>query len=90
MQIGDVTTPKARKEHDCFWCGEIIFKHETYARWVWKNDVVETIKVHTECKDAWDSLPASENEIWFGEFSRGCTCEHGQCKCPDPMIKYTN
>lgn len=86
MMLGDVTTPKARKDHSCFWCGEIIFQHETYARWTWKNDVVETIKVHTECREAWSKLPACDNEIWFGEFCRGCTCESGRCKCLIPGI----
>ena len=87
--VGEVTTQKAAKEHDCWWCGELIFQHETYARWMWKDgkDLLTT-KVHMECRKAWDSLSVDEaREVMFAEFNRGCCCENGDCRCPDPLNK---
>lgn len=86
MQVGEVTVQKAAKEHTCWWCGELIFQHETYARWTWKHGRdLTAVKVHTECREAWNSLPYGEHEVEFGEFCRGCTCERGRCRCADPI-----
>ena len=84
MILGEVTTQKAAKEHTCWWCGELIFQHETYVRWTWKdgNDLLP-IKVHEECRKAWNQLPSDEREVEFAEFNRGCTCERDRCKCSD-------
>lgn len=80
------TTQKARKEYDCFWCGEKITPGWFYTKWAWKYDDgdVETLRVHAECKCAWDD--ASDREGWYYEtmpyeHDRGCCCEHGRCEC---------
>jgi hypothetical protein len=84
MILGEVTTQKAAKEHTCWWCGELIFQHETYVRWTWKNgNDLLSIKVHEECRKAWNELPSDEQEVEFSEFNRGCTCERDRCKCTD-------
>jgi len=88
MILGEVTTQKAAKEHTCCWCGELIFQHETYVKWLWKDGRdLQSVKVHTECRKAWNSLPCGEQEIMFGEFSRGCTCERDHCRCKSSLVE---
>lgn len=82
MMMSSVTTHKARKLHDCWWCSERIEPGTKYIRWVWKDGKsLDTVKCHPECKDAWDSLEYGEDEVSFGSFCRGCTCERGACEC---------
>ena len=84
MQIGNTTTQVARKQHDCWWCGEPIEPGETYSRWVWEDDgELLPTKVHPECREVWSKLPYEESEVEQGEFSRGCLCEHGNCRCEE-------
>jgi len=88
MQIGSTTTPIARKRHQCWWCGESIEPGTKYVRWLCKDGDVVQVKVHPECCIAWDSLSFSEvQEVHLGEFNRGCTCEHGYCRCPAQQEK---
>jgi len=84
MILGEATMQKAAKEHDCWWCGELIFQHENYARWTWKDgNGLLSVKVHEECRTAWNQLPQGEREVGFAEFSRGCDCDHGgTTTCP--------
>jgi len=73
----------AKKKHICWWCGEAIKAGEKYARWRYA-DAGECLPVlcHEECKEAWKNLDCSERDcVGFAEFNRGCTCEHGWCKC---------
>jgi hypothetical protein len=83
--IGYKPSIKARKFHTCYWCGERIKKGEQYARWAWvENGVVDSIRVHPECKDAWHA--AAEEEWGYyktgpGDHCRGCMCERGWCQC---------
>lgn len=75
----------ARKQHDCWWCAEPILKGQRYARWTWAEDgVLSMVKCHLECRDAWRRLAheeGGESYVDFGEFSRGCLCEHDRCEC---------
>jgi len=82
MLIGEVTAQTARKAHVCWWCGEQIEPGDEYTRWLWKDaGDVQPVKTHRECREAWSTLPYGENEVEFGEFCRGCTCERGACRC---------
>jgi len=86
--IGSVTTPRARKEHECWWCGEKIRVGEQYSRWLWKeSEDVEAIKVHPECNEAWAGSSDVEDGVPFGEFSRGCECQSGFCSCDKPALR---
>ena len=75
--------PKARKDHRCYWCGQLIKKGTQYCRWsaVEGGEFYNT-KVHLECGSAWRELPEYEaEEVWRGDHHRGCTCERNRCKC---------
>ena len=76
-------TQTARKQHVCYWCGEKIIPGEKYTSWCWVDyGSFDSVKVHPECKAAWDSLEHYESdEIGFAEFCRGCKCEQGFCTC---------
>ena len=79
-QLGTVETPTARKPHRCWWCAERIEPGEKYNRWVWKDgrDLL-AVKCHPECYDAWAEIGGEE--VDYGDFCRGCTCEAGRCEC---------
>ena len=80
--IGDKTRQTARKQHQCWWCGCGIQPGESYFRWLWNNRVeCVPISVHPECELAWKRLPSDETDVQEGEFSRGCTCANGDCRC---------
>ena len=83
MQIGTATKPVARKQHECWWCGETIKPKEKYARWLWEDGELLVIKVHIECREAWSTLPSDSNSTGYGEFSRGCCCDRGACRCKE-------
>ena len=79
--IGIPTTQTARKNHTCWWCAESITTGNTYSRWLWKDgSTLSAVKVHPECRQAWRDCDDAD-EVTFGEFSRGCTCENGNCRC---------
>ena len=74
---------KARKSHACWWCGERITAGNRYFTWTSFDDPPPlVVKVHPECKKAWDDLPYPDNqEIEYALFNRGCQCEYGDCRC---------
>lgn len=77
--LGLASEVKARKPHWCWWCGEAIERGAKYFRWTWSDgDGLLTCKAHPECREAWFELG---EEVEFAEFSRGCCCERGFCKC---------
>lgn len=52
------STPIARKEHVCSWCGEGIPKGEAYHRWTGVfDDDFQSNATHLECIEAYRSLP---------------------------------
>lgn len=64
----DCSTPKARKDHRCIWCGETIPKGDKYSRWVgiFEGDF-HCNQMHLECaevssEDAEDGFDAFSNE----------------------------
>jgi hypothetical protein len=79
----DAVDVKARKPHRCWWCDERIEIGTTYKQWTCFGDGnVQRVQVHVECLKAWQSLhPHDAEEMTYGSFSRGCTCEHGRCEC---------
>lgn len=85
-EVLSVTTPVARRQYDCHWCGEKIEAGEKYATWGWAEcGRIDTVRVHLVCKVAWDAAAAEEPggmyECMFGEHCRGCPCEWGRCEC---------
>ena len=78
---------KPRKPCKCFWCGESI--DGEFVSWMSSNDgKAETIRVHVECKSAWDAAMNGPDRDYymydgcsFGDHSRGCECPHGMCQC---------
>ncbi len=49
------STPKARKNHICDWCGQLTEKSETYYRYTGNHDGdFQYTKLHLECRDAMD------------------------------------
>ena len=78
--ISGPRTHTARTAKTCHWCGEQIEQGQLFVQWT--DGKFWVIKVHPECHDAWQKLPPDEqHEVYQGEFSRGCKCEHGLCKC---------
>jgi len=75
----------ARKEHNCSWCGELIEVGQPYNSYRLEE---MTVKMHPECYTALGEA-ADEEGGWIefcpGDFSRGCTCESGHCRCPRPL-----
>ncbi len=78
-------TRKGRK-YRCHWCGEAIEPGESYNRWTWKDGrEIHDVKAHPECVEAWNNLEFGEDEVGFSEFSRGCTCQSGDCRCGEEL-----
>jgi hypothetical protein len=66
------TTPKARKEHACTYCGEKVKVGETYYREEGVYDGnMQSLPYHTECdaQDRLDHLGEHQWEIEIDEFS---------------------
>ena len=84
MTTTDPKTVKARKPHKCYWCGEPISPGDVYEQWTCFDDGNATnVKVHGECKEAWDKGLGMfyEEEVGFGEHCRGCLCQRPHCEC---------
>ena len=78
--IGDKTRQTARKTHRCWWCGCGIQPGEEYIKWIWKERYEYVpIHVHADCHEVWQDL--QPDEVMAGEFSRGCGCANGDCRC---------
>lgn len=64
-ELIETTSPIARKEHKCEWCGEPILKGEKHHRETGKFDGNFTsYRMHLECRDA-VSKTANENHFHF-------------------------
>ena len=55
---------KARTKKLCFWCGESINPGDLYDQWTWADDHIERIKVHPECRKAWNDAAAEEGGFY--------------------------
>lgn len=85
MRMGTVLdrrTIKARKTHQCYWCGEPIPAGTTYAQWKWACDgSIDTVRTHVECRDAWNTVASEEPDGLYGtgpgEHRRGVAYEEG-------------
>ena len=81
--VGRAQERVARKQHVCYWCGELILPMERYTRWAWADEgTVDTVKVHVECNAAWRLLHPFDAEcVGFATFARGCLCANNECEC---------
>ena len=60
------TVKKARKEHECQWCGQKIEIGQPYKHWLWFCDGTrDTIKAHPECLDYAEDQRETGDWIWF-------------------------
>ena len=71
------TTPKARKDYSCIWCGEPIPKGEFHVHEVSKYDGdFQDHRWHPECiKASKEYFSADGEEFFGGEFKRGTSEE---------------
>lgn len=82
------TTPKARKPHNCYWCGQTIDKGEVHEAWSSVDDGrMVTTRCHAECAKAWDWAHANidkwyySEEVGYAAHRRGCACDGPREKC---------
>lgn len=84
--IGDIDRiAHARKRKQCDWCGEWIEIGDPACRYLWKDGAdLLPCRMHPECFGA--SCDATSEfgydyEFQPGQFSRGCSCDRGRCRC---------
>lgn len=75
----------SRKRRQCDWCGEWVEIGEPYRAYSYRDEGEQCrVTMHPECCEAMQRL-SIENRGWIdwgpGEFSRGCNCQSGDCKC---------
>lgn len=69
---------KARKNHRCCWCGEIIKKGEVYVKSAVVYDGIWTKKMHLECEEAECAYDFDgEEHCYEGQMGRGHNHECG-------------
>ena len=76
------TKPKARKDHECIWCGERIDNGDRYVRVVYNfHGDFNSDAYHPECSDASkEYLTLNDtDEFMPGEYVRG-SAENKWCK----------
>ena len=70
-QQTETTTQRAKKEHQCSWCGQKILKCEIYELFRWfSNGDAGTCKLHPECYEDMHKEIIAQGESWL-EFSPG-------------------
>lgn len=62
--FSDLELHKARKIHQCSWCGGHIQSGETYAKFVSTYDGFQVVKMHTECQSASERYDEEEWQLW--------------------------
>ncbi len=68
MTTTEVKTYKAKKKHQCDWCGELIQINETYNTWFWYEERTSS-KMHKECYKALQKAELEDYFHWIlGEF----------------------
>ena len=76
----DIERPRARKDHVCDYCGDVVPAGQVYKRWVSMYDgTASTVKAHVACddvaRDYWKRIDCDKDERWvqwepLGEWSR--------------------
>jgi hypothetical protein len=79
------STAASRKPRVCDWCGEAIAVGEPYEGYGYNTGYDRGyVTMHPECMRAMEPLAVEEGSgmTWdVGEFSRGCGCQRGDCRC---------
>lgn len=73
-----------RKRCVCAWCGTYIQPGEKKASYFYRMDGDHgNVKMHSGCYDAMgrEDPEILRDGLMLGEYSRGCTCENGDCRC---------
>lgn len=77
METIAYSTPKAKKEHKCDWCGEVINIGEKYKLSFCKEDYVYVWKNHIHCEKIAQELNMFENgSVTEGDFVDHITEEY--------------
>lgn len=78
-----VTEVRARKRHSCSWCAQRIERGEVHRQYTYiGEDGPCRVRLHQECYAAFQAYEKIEQggfEFSPGDFTRGCTCEGGDC-----------
>lgn len=66
--MGDMTTPRAAKDHRCAWCGEVISKGTQYKRFRgrWNGDW-QNWGMHVECLAVSNTDGVDNFELYAGD-----------------------
>lgn len=72
-----------RKPRVCSWCGKWIEVGDRKVSYLWVDGGDKGFEnMHAECYAASQTMSNDDLESLAGiQFSRGCTCDAGQCEC---------
>lgn len=90
-----VTTRKARRDHPCYWCRELILKNSHYSEWRGVDDGrAYTVRMHMICTAALQAaeeynVPINEEPACYNTDVNGGMHDYGQrcAECSDMALR---